>query len=361
MKKIALCFIPLLFIWIAGCNTPDPETQQDINAAGEVLQSYVEEHDIPGMSVSVYRDGEIIWSKGYGYMNVEDQVPVDPSSTLFRIGSVSKTYTASGAALLYQEGKLDTKASVQTYVPYFPEKEHKITVEQVAGHIAGIRHYRGDEFMSDKKYTSVTEALGIFKNDTLLFEPGTDYSYSSYGWNLISAVMEGASRQEFLPFMETQVFERLNLTNTMPDHADQDIPNRTLFYVYNDSTESNEVAPYVDNSYKWAGGGFLSTTEDMIRFGEAHLSGDYLTTETLDRFMAPLQTSDGESTGYGFGWSTFIDSQGNTWKGHSGGSVGGSTMFFLHRENGVVVGFAINRSGAPMADLRDELAKIFID
>lgn len=351
--------ILFLLVFSQAC-TVDKNTQEDISAAEQVVQSYYQEHEIPGMSVSVYRDGEVIWSKGYGYMDVEDQVPIDPASTLFRIGSVSKTYTASGAALLYQEGKLDPNEPVQTYVPDFPEKENEITVEQVAGHIAGIRHYRGDEFMSDKKYTSVTEGLDIFKNDTLLFEPGTDYSYSSYGWNLISAVMEDVSGQEFLPFMKTQVFDRLNLTNTMPDHADQDIPNRTLFYLYDDSTESNEVAPYVDNSYKWAGGGFLSTTEDMIQFGEAHLSDDYLTTETLDRFMAPLQTSDGESTGYGFGWSTFIDSEGNEWKGHSGGSVGGSTMFFLNRENAVVVAFAINRSGAPMADLRDELAKIFI-
>lgn len=361
MRKIKLCFIPLLFIWIAGCNTPDPETQQDISAADEVVQSYVEDHNIPGMSVSVYRDGEIIWSKGYGYLNIEDQVAVDPASTLFRIGSVSKTYTATGAGLLFQDEKLDPEQPVQTYVPDFPEKQYEITVEQVAGHIAGIRHYRGNEFMSDKKYTSITEGLEIFKDDTLLFEPGTDYSYSSYGWNLISAVIEGASGQKFLPFMADEVFGPLNMTNTMPDYADQDIPNRTLFYVYNDSTDTNEEAPYVDNSYKWAGGGFLSTTEDMTQFGKAHLSAGFLDQKTLDRFMAPLQTSDGESTGYGFGWSTIIDSEGNEWKGHSGGSVGGSTMFLLHPENEVVIAFAINRSGASMADLRDELAKIFID
>ncbi|MDR9419407.1 serine hydrolase domain-containing protein [Gracilimonas sp.] len=361
MKKITLFLLPILLLWISGCNTPDPGTQQDINAADEVLQTYVEEHNIPGMSVSVYRDGDIIWSKGYGYMDVENQVPIDPASTLFRIGSVSKTYTAAGAGLLIQEGALNTQEPVQTYVPDFPEKKYEITVEQVAGHIAGIRHYRGDEFLSDKKYTSISEGLEIFKDDTLLFEPGTDYSYSSYGWNLISAVMESASGQEFLPFMQNEVFGALNMTNSMPDHADQDIPNRTHFYVYNDSLETNEEAPYVDNSYKWAGGGFLSTTEDMIKFGEAHLSGDFLNMQTLDQLMQPLQTSNGESTGYGFGWSTFIDSEGTEWKGHSGGSVGGSTMFFLHRENGVVVAFAINRSGAPMGDLRDDLASIFID
>jgi|AntRauTorcE11897_2_1112592.scaffolds.fasta_scaffold00093_17 CubicO group peptidase (beta-lactamase class C family) len=361
MRSSLPILLLILFTSFLSACTVDKELQEDIAAAEEIVQTYYEEHDIPGMSISVYREGDIVWSRGFGYMDVENEKPVDPSSTLFRIGSVSKTYTAAGAGLLIQQEEIDTKEPVQTYVPDFPEKEYEITVEQVAGHIAGIRHYRGNEFMSDKKYTSITEGLEIFKEDTLLFEPGTDYSYSSYGWNLISAVMEGASGQEFLPFMETRVFDRLNMTNTFPDHANQNTPNRTLFYVYNDSTESNEGAPYVDNSYKWAGGGFLSTTEDMIRFGEAHLTNEFLNQETIDHLMKPLQTSDEESTGYGFGWSTFIDSEGNEWKGHSGGSIGGSTMFFLHRENGVVVAFAINRSGAPMADLRDELAKIFID
>lgn len=360
MKKSLSALLLILFSFSQAC-TVDTETQEDIAAAEEVVQSYYEEHNIPGMSVSVYREGDIIWSQGFGYMDVENEVPVDPRTTLFRIGSVSKTYTATGAGLLYQEGKLDPDQSVQTYVPDFPEKQYEITVEQVAGHIAGIRHYRGNEFMSDKIYTSITEGLEIFKDDTLLFEPGTDYSYSSYGWNLISAVIEGASGQKFLPFMTDEVFGPLNMPNTMPDYANQDIPNRTLFYEYNDSTDTNEEAPYVDNSYKWAGGGFLSTTEDMTHFGKAHLSAGFLDQKTLDRFMAPLQTSDGESTGYGFGWSTIIDSEGNEWKGHSGGSVGGSTMFLLHRENEVVIAFAINRSGAPMANLRDELAKIFID
>lgn len=351
-----------LAVQFSGCTSQVNQNDvEDISAADSTVQVYYEEQNIPGMSVSVYRNGKIIWSEGYGYMDVEQQIPVDPKSTLFRIGSVSKTYTAAGAGLLYQRGLLDFSEPVQTYVPDFPEKEYEVTVEQVAGHIAGIRHYRGEEFMSDKKYETVTEGLEIFKDDSLLFEPGTDYSYSSYGWNLLSAVMEGASGQEFLPFMQEQVFSELNLQNTMPDHADQEIPNRTLFYVYDDSTQTNVEAPYVDNSYKWAGGGFLSTTEDMIRFGEAHLSTEFLNQEALDRLMRPLQTSDGESTGYGIGWSTFIDSEGTEWKGHSGGSVGGSTMFFLHPENKVVIAFAINRSGASMGDLRDELGKIFID
>lgn len=335
------------------------QDEQDIADARQAVSNYVDEHNIPGMAVSVYRNGEMIWSEGFGYADLESRTPVNPAETLFRVGSVSKTYTAAAVGLLMQQGKLELSSPVQEYVPYFPDKKYDISVEQVAGHIAGIRHYRGDEYMSAERFESVQAGVEIFKDDTLLFEPGSAYSYSSYGWNLISAVVEGASGEEFIPYMEEQVFEPLNMNHTMPDYAYREIPDRTTFYVYNGS--ENTVAPYVDNSYKWAGGGFLSTSEDMVRFGEAHLSSGFLSGETLERLMEPLQTSDGNSTDYGIGWSTIQDSEGNTWKGHSGGSVGGSTMFMMHPESGVIIAFAINRSNAPGRDLRNRLADIFLE
>lgn len=351
----------LLFLALTGPLVFGQEVavQEDIAEAERVVKSYYNEHDIPGMSVSVYRDGEIIWSRGFGFMDLTTRLPVDPDETLFRIGSVSKTYTAAAVGVLVQRGKMDLEESIHTYVPNFPKKNYDFTVEQVAGHLAGIRHYRDDEFMSDVRYNTVTAGLEIFKEDTLLFEPGTSYSYSSYGWNLVSAAIEGASGEEFLSFMETDVFQPLEMDNTMPDYAYREIPNRTKFYIYEDG--ENQEAPYVDNSYKWAGGGFLSTTEDMIKFGEAHLSTDFLNQETLDRLMKPLKTDDGETTNYGIGWSTMEMPDGTIWKGHSGGSVGGSTMFLMHLENKVIIAFAINRSSAPLNELRNELAKIFIE
>jgi CubicO group peptidase (beta-lactamase class C family) len=94
----------------------------------------------------------------------------------------------------------------------------------VAGHIAGIRHYQGDEFGSMRPYPTVRDGLTIFENDSLLFEPGTRYSYSSYGWNLMSAVMEGASGESFLPFMIRRVFGPMGMTRTTPEFPDSLIP-----------------------------------------------------------------------------------------------------------------------------------------
>jgi len=333
--------------------------QHGIQEAEKRVAAFMQQTKAPGLSVSVSKEGELIWSKGFGYADLENRVPVNPSNSKFRIGSVSKTLTAAGMGLLIQQEKLDPDKEVQHYVSYFPRKRYPITVKQVAGHLAGIRHYRGSEFMSDKKYETIREGITIFEEDTLLFTPGTQYRYSSYGWNLISAVIEEASGEPFLSFMENRVFEPLGMQNTEAEWAGRDIPNRVRFYVWQNGR--NAEAPYVDNSYKWAGGGFIGTTEDLIRFGEAHFEYAFLDEQTQHVLMQPQQTEDGESTNYGMGWMTMTDNEGRTWLGHSGGSVGGTTMFIINKQHQMVVALTVNRSNINFENLHFDIAHIFLN
>jgi len=178
---------------------------------------------IPGLQVAVAVGGKLVWSEAFGYADVAREVPVT-AETQFRIGSVSKPLTAAAVALLYEQGKLDLDAPVQRYVPSFPDKGYPITTRQLAGHLAGIRHYRGDEFLRNRHFDTVLEGLAIFQGDSLLFPPGTKFSYSSYGWNLISAVVEGAAGQDFLTYMSRNVLRPLGLTHTAPDRVDQPHP-----------------------------------------------------------------------------------------------------------------------------------------
>lgn len=355
MKKSSLLLFLLLPFSLLGQNL-----QRSVHKADSIVQAYANEKEVPGMAVSIYKDGQLVFSKGYGFEDVADGVPINPSLTRFRIGSVSKTLTAAAMGVLMKEGRLDPDQIVQTYVSDFPVKKYPITVRQVAGHLAGIRHYRGSEFMSIRSYPTVAEGLNLFKNDPLLFEPGTQYSYSSYGWNLISAVIEGASGKDFLPFMKEQVFDPLGMNNTVADWAREDIPHRTTFYVWHEADRKNVEAPYVDNSYKWAGGGFIGTTEDLIRFGKAFLEQEYLSEDIQHELMDPQQTSDGKTTNYGMGWSTW-NHNGSTWKGHSGGSVGGSTMFMINKEHNMVIAFAVNRSSVGFNGLHFKLADAFLE
>jgi CubicO group peptidase (beta-lactamase class C family) len=126
-------------------------------------------------------------------------------------------------------------------------KRYPITVRQVAGHLAGIRHYRPGELENQRHYPTVVDGLAIFEDDSLLFEPGTRFEYSSYGWNLLSAVIEGASGEPFLDFMNERVFTPARMTQTIADFPDSVVPRRTRFYTRPDSVGPVVNAPFVDN------------------------------------------------------------------------------------------------------------------
>ena len=301
---------------------------------------------IPGVQVAVAINGTLVWSEGFGYADAARRRPVT-RATQFRIGSVSKPLTAATVALLYEQGKLDLDAPVQRYVPTFPDKGYPITTRQLAGHLAGIRHYRDREFFQTRHFATVRDGLAIFQDDSLLFPPGTRFSYSSYGWNLVSAVVEGAAGQDFLSYISARVFRPLGLTHTAPDRSDSLIPERTQFYDP-DSNGAYHVAPTVDNSYKWAGGGFVSTAEDLVKFGSALLEPGFLKRETLELLFTSQRTSAGEETGYGIGWFVRTDSSGHHWAFHGGSAVGGTAVFGVDRDAHVVVAVLTNLSDAPV-------------
>ena len=346
----ALALAPLLAPPLAG--------QAGIPRARQVLVDTMQALGSPGASITVMLDGRVIWSEGFGLADVEQQVAATPR-TVFRIGSVSKPLTATALGFLVQQGKVDLDAEIQRYVPSFPRKRYPITVRQVAGHLAGIRHYRMGEFENQKHYNTVLEGLAVFRDDSLLFEPGTKYQYSSYGWNLISAVIESAAGEPFLPFMRKTVFGPAGMEHTYPEFADSIIPFRADFYAYDDRTHQMLNAPYVDNSYKWAGGGFVSTSEDLARFGQAMLANQLLRPETTAILWKSQATRDGKETGYGIGWSVNTDAKGRRRVGHTGGAMGGTATLQIYPEQRLVIAIVVN-SDRTFIGIAPRLASILL-
>lgn len=330
-----------------------------IDTSRAMIRALMDTTGIPGITIAVGRDGKLIWSEGFGYADVENRVPVWPH-TKMRVGSISKSLTAAAMGILMEEGQLDLDAPVQTYVAYFPEKRYPITSRQVAGHLAGIRHYRGDEFLIRDHYATVREGLAIFAEDTLLHEPGLRYHYSSYGFNLLSAVVEGASAIPFLSFMRENVFFPLAMHETVADHPDSLILHRPRYY---ELTEDGKLinAPYVDLSYKWAGGGYLSTAPDLVRFGIGLLENELFSQTIREALFASQKTNAGEETGYGIGFATGVDAGGRRYVEHGGGSVGGSTGFTMYPEAGMVFAIIANVSGAPYGDVPRRIFDAFLD
>ncbi|MDO5969652.1 serine hydrolase domain-containing protein [Flavivirga aquimarina] len=361
--KFLIKFI-LLFIFIFNVTNvgsqdiKNPKYSSAIFKAHRIIDSLQQKQNIPGIDIAISINGEIIWSEGFGYANLEHQVPIISGKTLFRIGSVSKPFTAMAIGKLLDEGKLNLDDVVQTYVPYFPEKKHPITVRQIAGHIAGIRGYKNDEFLSAKRYYSVEEGIQIFKNDALLFKPGKKYMYSSYGFNLLSAIVEGASGIPFLDFMQNNIFSKLNMNNTYADKNENIILNRSAFY----QTDSLKIknATYVDNSYKWAGGGFISTTHDIIKFGNTMVNETLLTKNTTKTLTTSQKLNNGKKTGYGIGWGVIKRGKLKGY-GHNGGSVGGVTKLEIFPKEKLVIIALSNSSNVKYENTIETIVNIFLN
>ncbi len=323
---------------------PASRYQSAIDRARDEIRELMD-NGAPGVSIAVGVDGDLVWAEGFGYADVENQVPVSPL-TRFRIGSVSKTMTSIALARLFEEGVIDLDVPIQTYLADFPEKEQGIiTLRLLASHRAGVRHYLpdGSDNLIKEHYDSVLDALEVFAADPLIDVPGARYSYSSHGYNLLSAVLQEASGVEFLTLMRTTVFGPLNLIATVADHTDLIISHRAAPYSRRDGRLVN--APFVDNSYKWAGGGFLSTPSDLVQFGFGVFNSGILKEETLKLLLSPPLLPNGEiaDQNYGLGWMIFDEDA--PWVGHTGGSVGGNTLFMINPEEDIVVALVCNLSG----------------
>ncbi len=218
----------------------------------------------PGLSVAVAVSNQVCWSDGFGFADLERKLPAQ-RDTVYRYASISKPIAATAIMQWVERGKVSLDAPIQRYVPGFPEKpEGTITVRQLLIHTAGIRHYRGQEFLSNRRYRTVAEALLIFQADPLEFPPGAKYQYSSHGYNLLAAVVETASGRSYRAWLKEEIFRPAGMINTDLEFLEEALTNRCRQYVRNG--EAFVPAPPVDLSCKWAGGGMAETAEDLVRF-----------------------------------------------------------------------------------------------
>src|SRR5580704_2351692 len=188
------------------------------------ISKFMAANSVPGLSAAVVERGEFVWSEGFGMADVKNSVRVT-SKTLFRLASVSKPMTATGAMELWESGKLDLDAPVQKYCPQFPQKEWPISTRELLGHLGGIRSYRDGNDSNDPEMTDMSHyfndpiqgGLKIFANDPLVAKPGTTFNYSTYGYTLVGCVIEGASEQKYSDYVRENIFVGAGTPSTQVD------------------------------------------------------------------------------------------------------------------------------------------------
>lgn len=295
---------------------------------------------LPSVSVAVSIRDTVVWAVALGMADVGEGHPAQ-LATRYRAGSISKTMTGLLAAILVEDGQLDLDASVRSYVPSFPEKRWTVTSRQLGAHTGGIRHYADPgasgfwtEQFSSHHYESVEEALDLFKDDSLLFEPGTDFAYSTHGFTLLSAVLEKAGGASYGTLISDRLWTPFGMENTRLDDITHPDSNRAVPYVSMGGRLVHMEGP--DPSYKWAGAGILTTPQDLVRMGGAFLSNRIVDADLRADLFQPQPLKDGSPNpeGYALGLrnervTERLTAQDTLSVLHHGGNAPGGSSFLL--------------------------------
>lgn len=299
------CLALAAFVWMTAAAQTNTALPADKIAKIETaISSFQSQQKIPALSIAIVEGDQIRFQRGYGMADLENAVPAQ-AATVYRIASVSKPLTAVAAMQLAEQGKLDLDAPVQKYVPSFPPKSFPLTTRQLLAHLSGIRNYRRGEGERTHHYDSLTDALSIFKDDPLDFEPGTRYGYTTFGYTLLGAVIEGAAGMSFMDYLRERVVKPAGMQHTQADDIYAIIPHRARGYtplVFGQLDGKYRNPVLMDSSYKIPGGGLVSTVEDLARFAIAVQNGVLIKPETFAEMSKSQKTRDGQATGYGYGW-----------------------------------------------------------
>jgi serine beta-lactamase-like protein LACTB, mitochondrial len=348
-------------------STPSPPWAEAVEQGRQIVRAGLIEQNLPGYSVAVGVDGELVWAEGFGWADLESRVPVAPNLR-FRIGTASKVFTSAGVGLLLEQERLRLDDEIRTYVAEFPEKPWPVTLRQLMGHLAGVRNDGGDEGpLFSERCKRPVDALPFFADRALLFEPGTQYRHSSYGWILVSAAVESAADELFLTFMREQVFEPLGMDDTGPDSTEPG-PDRVTAYFPRFAADPRyglHLTREIDLSCYAGASAFVSTPSDLVRFGIALNGGRLLQPATVDLLQTSQRLPSGQETGYGLGWdleTVTLSGEQTRMVGHDGKVLGGPVASLMtFRERGLVVAVTSNISYAATSSIALRIAEAFAE
>jgi serine beta-lactamase-like protein LACTB len=337
--------------------TVDPAYAKAAAQAAPLVRELQQKLDLPGISVAIGRDGREVWRYASGYADLATRKPLTFDAQ-FRIGSTSKALTSAAMATLVQAGKVELDAPLSTYLPWLSPAAGAVSTRQVMSHTAGFRDYSLClcfpiwEYYNTRHFDSLRTANAAVVASPLQSAPGSRYGYTSLGYNLAGSVIESATQQDFLAYLQRAVLAPLQLTQTRADDTRADIAGRVVFY----EIKNGEYKPVfgVDNSNKWPSGGLLSTPHDLVRFGNALLAGAFIDAATRERFWTVQKLADGSdnSDHYALGWRVYNEAKradGTTTKlvSHNGIATGATSRFALYPREGVTISILTN---AQLAD-----------
>jgi CubicO group peptidase (beta-lactamase class C family) len=325
-------------------------------------------NNLAGLSVAAGIDGEIVWAEGFGFADLENGSRVTPQHR-FRTGTASIGFTSAALGLLVDDGRLKFDDPVQQYVRAFPNKQWPVTVRQVMAQVAGLKSEDPDNgVLTSSHCERPAEAVALFAKEPLLFQPGTAYNDSTFGWVLLSAVVEAAADRPFVTFVNEKILRPLGMLDTFKEVVTS--PPANAATSYNPRFAANPKygltpLPKFDYSCHAGSNGFVSTPSDLVRFGMAINRGKLLRPETVRILQTPQRLASGEQTSYGLGWTLKTV----TMTGRPVQAAGHNGHFWVEEvaslltfpESGLAVAVMTNVSFAGTPLLAEQIAQVFAE
>lgn len=350
MSKHFRAALPLILLLSINCLAQ--------NGAESRVQAYLEAEmkaqKIPGVSVAVIKDGQIVLAKGYGYANVEHQIPVKPE-TIFQSGSMGKQFTATAVMLLMEDGKLALDDKITKYFPDTPAAWSNMTIRHLLTHTSGMTDYPPDfdyrrDYTEDDLYTRA-------KQIPLAFQPGENWSYSNLGYVMLGILIHKVSGKFYGDFLQERVFKPLGMSTTRIISEADIIPNRASGYllVNGELKNQNWVSPSLNTT---ADGALYMNVYDMAKWDAALYAEKVLKRSSLEQMWTPVKLNDGQTRPYGFGWATGAF-KAHRYVQHTGSWQGFKAMIVRYLDDKLTIVLFANQARANQSKLVEGVAGIF--
>jgi len=353
MKMFSPAILIIFFsILMCSCNSNNHESEIDAIFADYNLE------DSPGAAVAVYNDSEIIFSKGYGLANLEDNIRIN-SATNFRLASITKQFTATCILILSEQGKLSLDDNLSKFFPEFPSYADDITIENLLQHTSGLlafENYIDDSVTDQLKDKDVLEI--VMAQDSTYFEPGSQHRYCNSGYAILAMIIEKISGKSFADFLKENIFNPVGMNNTIAfEEGISEIPNRS--YGYNDTDSGMVFSDQSLTSATLGDGGIYTSITDMQKWDLALSQSRLISKELQAKAWSKGKLLNGEIFDYGYGWR--LDEYDNrVTRYHTGGTCGFSNVYFRFPESNLSVLILINIRGKPKKELGQKVADLFL-
>ena len=314
--------------------------------------------DKPGAVALIAQNGEVLFNKAYGLANLELGVPMN-TSNVFKIGSITKQFTAVSILMLMEQGKLALTDDITKYIADYPTHGHEITIHHLLNHTSGIKSYTSMPSFKTEARTDMSpqELIDVFKNEPIDFEPGEQWSYNNSAYIILGHIIEVASGLSYAEYVEQHIFKPLGMNNSYYGSHSKIIPNRASGYQPDENGYRN--ADYLSMTLPYAAGSLMSCVDDLLKWQQAIHRDKLISTDSKALAFTDTKLNDGSSTYYGYGWS--VDEIAGTPTIEHGGGIFGYTCNAVYVPSADLYAVVLtNSNGNSPTDITVELAAQYL-